>query len=80
MTKRQGVVPVLRDYIARNEAHLRGAEKVTRQKLRLAAEQCSFIKEPFEYHVMRTRDSAAGANPHHSRPYHEILRARIFVS
>ncbi len=26
MTKRQGVVPITRDYIARNEARLRGAE------------------------------------------------------
>jgi cyclopropane-fatty-acyl-phospholipid synthase len=38
MTKRQGLVPVTRDYIRRNEMRLRGAEKFCRQKLRLAAE------------------------------------------
>ncbi len=38
MTKRQGVVPVTREYIARNEARLLGAEKFCSQKLQLAAE------------------------------------------
>ena len=38
MTKRQGVVPITRDYVARNEARLRGAENAPRQKLQLAAE------------------------------------------
>jgi len=38
MTKRQGVVPITRDYIARNEARLRTVENAPRQKLRLAAE------------------------------------------
>jgi cyclopropane-fatty-acyl-phospholipid synthase len=38
MTKRQGVVPVTREYIACNEARLRDAEKFCRQKLRRAAE------------------------------------------
>jgi cyclopropane-fatty-acyl-phospholipid synthase len=38
LTKRQGVVPVTRAYIARNEARLRGAEKSHRPRLRLAAE------------------------------------------
>ena len=38
MTKRQGVVPITRDYIARNEARLRSAENAPRQRLRLAAE------------------------------------------
>jgi cyclopropane-fatty-acyl-phospholipid synthase len=38
MTKRQGVVPMTRDYIARNESRLRGAEKSHRPQLRLAGE------------------------------------------
>ena len=38
MTKRQSVVPVTRDYIASNEARLRGAEKSSCQQLRLAGE------------------------------------------
>jgi len=36
MTKRQGVIPVTRDYIARNEAHLRAIEKSYRRQLGLA--------------------------------------------
>jgi cyclopropane-fatty-acyl-phospholipid synthase len=38
MTKRQGVVPMTRDYIARNEVSLRGGEKMHRPQLRLAGE------------------------------------------
>ena len=38
MTKRQGVVPITRGYIARNEARLRGIEKSCRPQLRLAGE------------------------------------------
>ncbi len=38
LTKRQGVVPITRDYIAREEAHLRGMESGSRPPLRLAGE------------------------------------------
>ncbi|MCZ7656413.1 MAG: cyclopropane-fatty-acyl-phospholipid synthase family protein [Xanthobacteraceae bacterium] len=38
LTKRQGVVPVTRDYIAREEARLRGLEGGSRPPLRLAGE------------------------------------------
>ncbi len=38
MTKRQGVVPMTRDYIARTEAHLRAIEASRRPQLRLAGE------------------------------------------
>jgi len=38
LTKRQGVVPMTRDYIAREEQRLRSAEGRQRQPLRLAGE------------------------------------------
>jgi cyclopropane-fatty-acyl-phospholipid synthase len=38
LTKRQGVVPVTRDYIVREEARLRAAESGSRPQLRLAGE------------------------------------------
>jgi cyclopropane-fatty-acyl-phospholipid synthase len=38
LTKRQGVVPITRDYIGREEAHLRGLESGSRPPLRLAGE------------------------------------------
>jgi cyclopropane-fatty-acyl-phospholipid synthase len=38
LTKRQGVVPITRDYIAREEAHLRALEGGSRPPLRLAGE------------------------------------------
>ena len=38
LTKRQGVVPVTRDYIAHEEARLRGLESGSRPPLRLAGE------------------------------------------
>jgi cyclopropane-fatty-acyl-phospholipid synthase len=38
LVKRQGVVPVTRDYIARHEALLRGVETCQRPQLRLAGE------------------------------------------
>jgi cyclopropane-fatty-acyl-phospholipid synthase len=38
LTKRQGVVPITRDYITREEARLRGAEGGSRPPLRLAGE------------------------------------------
>ena len=38
MTKRQGLVPVTRDYIAREEARLRGLEEHHRPRLRLVGE------------------------------------------
>ena len=38
MTKRQGVVPFTRDYIAHNEARLRTAERDHQPPLRLVAE------------------------------------------
>jgi cyclopropane-fatty-acyl-phospholipid synthase len=38
LTRRQGVVPITRDYIAREEARLRGAEGGSRAPLRLAGE------------------------------------------
>ena len=38
LTKRQGVVPVTRDYIGREEARLRGIEQSARPRLQLAGE------------------------------------------
>jgi cyclopropane-fatty-acyl-phospholipid synthase len=38
ITKRQGVVPITRDYIARDEERFRAAEKSYRPWLRLAGE------------------------------------------
>jgi len=38
LTKRQGVVPMTRDYIGREEARLRGIEQSTRPRLQLAGE------------------------------------------
>ena len=38
LTRRQGVVPITRDYLAREEARLRGAEGGSRPPLRLAGE------------------------------------------
>jgi cyclopropane-fatty-acyl-phospholipid synthase len=38
LTRRQGVVPITRDYIAREEARLRGIEQSTRPRLQLAGE------------------------------------------
>jgi cyclopropane-fatty-acyl-phospholipid synthase len=38
LAKRQGAVPITRDYIAREEAHLRGLESGSRPPLRLAGE------------------------------------------
>ena len=38
LAKRQGVVPITRDYIGREEQRLRGAEGKQRQPLRLAGE------------------------------------------
>ncbi len=38
MTKRQGVVPITRDYIVREEARLRSMEGERRPPLRLAGE------------------------------------------
>jgi cyclopropane-fatty-acyl-phospholipid synthase len=38
LTKRQGVVPITRDYIAREEARLRGIEQSTQPRLQLAGE------------------------------------------
>ena len=38
LTKRQGVVPITRDYIMREEARLRGLESGNRLPLRLAGE------------------------------------------
>ena len=38
MTKRQGVVSITRDYIARDEARLRSSERGHRPRLRLAGE------------------------------------------
>jgi cyclopropane-fatty-acyl-phospholipid synthase len=38
LTKRQGVIPITRNYIAREEARLRGIESGSRQPLRLAGE------------------------------------------
>jgi len=38
LTKRQGVVPMTRDYIAREEARLRGIERGTRPRLQIAGE------------------------------------------
>ena len=38
LTKRQGVVPITREYIAREEVRLRGAEGGERAPLRLAGE------------------------------------------
>jgi cyclopropane-fatty-acyl-phospholipid synthase len=38
LTKRQGIVPMTRDYIAREEARLRALERGGRPPLRLAGE------------------------------------------
>jgi cyclopropane-fatty-acyl-phospholipid synthase len=38
LTKRQGVVPVTRDYIGREEARLRDIEQNARPRLQLAGE------------------------------------------
>jgi cyclopropane-fatty-acyl-phospholipid synthase len=38
LTKRQGIVPITRDYMAREEARLRGIERGHRSPLRLAGE------------------------------------------
>jgi cyclopropane-fatty-acyl-phospholipid synthase len=38
LTKRQGVVPITRDYIARGEAALRARERKTQPQLKLAGE------------------------------------------
>ena len=38
LTKRQGIVPITRDYIAREEARLRGVEMGKRPLWRLAGE------------------------------------------
>jgi cyclopropane-fatty-acyl-phospholipid synthase len=38
LTKRQGVVPMTRDYIGREEARLRGLERGQRPRLQLAGE------------------------------------------
>jgi cyclopropane-fatty-acyl-phospholipid synthase len=38
LTKRQGVVPITRDYIGREEQRLRGAEGKAHPPLRLAGE------------------------------------------
>jgi len=38
LTKRQGVVPMTRDYIVREEARLRGIERGTRPRLQIAGE------------------------------------------
>jgi cyclopropane-fatty-acyl-phospholipid synthase len=38
LTKRQGVVPMTRDYLAREEANLRGAERGKRPRLQIAGE------------------------------------------
>jgi cyclopropane-fatty-acyl-phospholipid synthase len=38
LTKRQGIVPMTRDYITREEAKLRDAEHGLRPKLQLAGE------------------------------------------
>jgi cyclopropane-fatty-acyl-phospholipid synthase len=38
LTKRQGVVPITRDYIVRETAHLRALERGRRPQLRLAGE------------------------------------------
>jgi cyclopropane-fatty-acyl-phospholipid synthase len=38
LTKRQGVVPMTRDYITREEAKLRGVERGKRPRLQIAGE------------------------------------------
>ena len=38
LTKRQGVVPMTRDYIGREEARLRGVERGQRPRLQIAGE------------------------------------------
>jgi cyclopropane-fatty-acyl-phospholipid synthase len=38
LTKRQGVVPITRDYVAREEARLRGMERGSRPRLKIAGE------------------------------------------
>jgi cyclopropane-fatty-acyl-phospholipid synthase len=38
LTKRQGIVPMTRDYIANEEARLRGRERHARPRLQVAGE------------------------------------------
>jgi cyclopropane-fatty-acyl-phospholipid synthase len=38
LTKRQGVVPITRDYIGRQEARLRTLERIDRPSLKMAGE------------------------------------------
>ena len=38
LTKRQGIVPMTRDYIANEEARLRGRERNARPRLQIAGE------------------------------------------
>jgi cyclopropane-fatty-acyl-phospholipid synthase len=38
LTKRQGVVPMTRDYVANEEARLRGRERQARPRLQVAGE------------------------------------------
>jgi cyclopropane-fatty-acyl-phospholipid synthase len=38
LTKRQGVVPMTRDYLAREETQLRGLERGKRPRLQIAGE------------------------------------------
>jgi cyclopropane-fatty-acyl-phospholipid synthase len=38
LTKRQGVVPITRDYVVREEARLRGLEGFSRPRLKIAGE------------------------------------------
>jgi cyclopropane-fatty-acyl-phospholipid synthase len=38
LTKRQGVVPMTRDYVVREEAKLRGLERGSRPQLKIAGE------------------------------------------
>jgi cyclopropane-fatty-acyl-phospholipid synthase len=38
LTKRQGIVPLTRDYIANEEARLRGRERNARPRLQIAGE------------------------------------------
>jgi cyclopropane-fatty-acyl-phospholipid synthase len=38
LTRRQGVVPMTRDYVAREETRLRGLERGSRPRLKIAGE------------------------------------------
>jgi cyclopropane-fatty-acyl-phospholipid synthase len=38
LTRRQGIVPMTRDYVGREEARLRGLEKGKKPRLRIAGE------------------------------------------